>query len=337
MNVNLSPKHVSSVLHYIGEDVSLWYELFTKLTPSNDFLLYDLTSIYTYSQNIKLAEKGYNSDHGYMDQIGIVMAFSRLGHLPIGIEVYYGSMKDISTIKDFLKRFPERSIGFIFDRGFSSYNLLEDLRNDGLHYIVPLRKNSQYLDLRGIRWKASFTYRKRPIRWSKKKSELGNIYIFEDPKLRGEEESALLRKVEMGRISMKEFEEKRKRAGIIGIISDMNREGRVIFDLYKSREDIELAFDALKNTLDSDKTYMQTTEGVRGYFFVSFLAMRIYFSILKRLREKSLTSRISVEEVLFELSKVEMIVEKSSREYLAKIPKQARKMLSLFPEALPMG
>jgi len=61
----------------------------------------------------------------------------------------------------------------------------------------------------------------------------------------------------------------------------------VIFDLYKGREDIELVFDALKNTLDSDKTYMQTTEGVRGYFFVSFLAMRIYFSILKRLREIS--------------------------------------------------
>ena len=45
-----------------------------------------------------------------------------------------------------------------------------------------------------------------------------------------------------------------------------------------------------------------------------------------------------MEEVLFELSKVEMmIVEKSGREYLAKMPKQARKMLSLFPEALPMG
>jgi len=44
-----------------------------------------------------------------------------------------------------------------------------------------------------------------------------------------------------------------------------------------------------------------------------------------------------VEEMLFELSKVEMIIEKSGREYLAKIPKQARKMLSLFPGVLSIG
>ncbi|WP_048098171.1 hypothetical protein [Archaeoglobus sulfaticallidus] len=40
------------------------------------------------------------------------------------------------------------------------------------------------------------------------------------------------------------------------------------------------------------------------YFFITFLAMRVYFSILKRLREEDLTSRISVNEVLFEFSKV---------------------------------
>jgi hypothetical protein len=43
----------------------------------------------------------------------------------------------------------------------------------------------------------------------------------------------------------------------------------------------------------------------RGFFFVSFLAIRVYFKILKRLRERHLTFRISVEEVLFELSKIE--------------------------------
>jgi len=55
------------------------------------------------------------------------------------------------------------------------------------------------------------------------------------------------------------------------------------------------------------------------------------------LREKGLTNKISVEEVLFELSKVTKIVEKSGREYFAKIPKRERRMCSLFPEVLPMG
>jgi hypothetical protein len=42
--------------------------------------------------------------------------------------------------------------------------------------------------------------------------------------------------------------------------------------------------------------------------------------ILKRLREKGLTNKIPVGEVLFELSKVTKIVETSGREYFAKIP-----------------
>jgi len=133
---------------------------------------------------------------------------------------------------------------------------------------------------------------------------------------------------------MAEFEDKRRRAGVICILSDMEKGGEDIFDLYKGREDVELAFDAMKNELESDKTYLRSDEAIRGYFFVTFLALRVYFKILQRLREKGLTTRIAVDEVLFELSKVMKIVERSGREYFAQIPKRAREMCSLFPEYL---
>jgi len=337
MEVNLSPKHLSMVMSNIGEQVSLWHELFSSLITGNDFLLYDLTAISTYSQSIKLAEKGYNADHEYIDQIGVVMAFSTGDKLPVGVEVYYGSIKDISTIRDFLDRYPQRKIGFIFDRGFSSYDLLDQFRADELSYIVPLRKDSRYIELRWLRWRGTFLYRKRPVRWGKRQTDHGYLYLFDDPELRGEEESALLKKVELERIDMKEFERKKRAAGIIGILSDMDLDGPEMFDLYKSREDVELAFDAMKNAMDSDKVYLHSAEATRGYFFITFLAMRVYFSILKRLRERKLTSKISVDEVLFELSKVMLIREKDGREYFAKIPKRAHRMLSLFPEALHMG
>ena len=142
IDVSLCPKHLSSVLSSVGEDIHLWYDVFSKLTTKDDILLYDLTSVFTYSKNIKLAEKGYNPDHEYIDQIGIIMAFSSITNLPCGMDVFYGSMKDITTIKDFIERLPRNDLGFIFDRGFSSYKLLNDLRGQGMHYIVPLRKNS---------------------------------------------------------------------------------------------------------------------------------------------------------------------------------------------------
>lgn len=337
MEANLSPKRVSSMMKDVGKEISVWYELFSKLTPERDFLLYDLSAVSTYSQNCRLAEKGYNAHHEYIDQIGVVMAFSTKNCLPVGIEVYFGSIKDIKTIKDFLDKYPNRNIGFIFDRGFTSYKLLERFREEKVNYVVPLKKNSKYMDLRWLRWKKPFSYRNRPIRWAKKKTDLGYLYIFEDPKLKGDEESALLRRVTKEKLSMADFEKKRKVAGIIGIVSDLDRDGIEIFDMYKGREDVELAFDTMKNHMDADKTYMQSAEATRGYFFITFLAMRVYFSILKRLREKGLTNKISVDEVMFELSKVMLIQEKNGRKYFAQIPKRAHRILSLFPEALHMG
>ena len=79
------------------------------------------------------------------------------------------------------------------------------------------------------------------------------------------------------------YEEKKERAGIIGLVTDLDRDGPKIYDLYKGCQDVEVAFDAMKNHLDADKTYLQDNDAVRGYYFVTFLALRIYFRILKRL------------------------------------------------------
>ncbi|GAB6286490.1 MAG: hypothetical protein STSR0009_26910 [Methanoregula sp.] len=59
--VDLSPKHLGEVLHAIGSEVSWWYSLYAELASDDDLIFYDLTAIMTYSESIKLAEKGYNA------------------------------------------------------------------------------------------------------------------------------------------------------------------------------------------------------------------------------------------------------------------------------------
>lgn len=250
-------------------------------------------------------------------------------------------MKDVSTITDFLKRLPDlkdRKVGFIFDRGFTSFELLKQLRERQISYLVPLRKNSVDFDVLSLWWEDSFMYRERAIRWAKSSCEQGLLYVFEDPLLRGEEESALLRRVVRGELSMDEFEVKRLVAGVIGLVSDLVRGPEEVYLLYKGREEVELAFDALKNSVGGDCVYLRDVESVRGYFFVCFLALRVYFKVLRRLREVGLCGRVSVEEVLFELSKVERVVEvKTGREYYGSIHKRSREMIELFDKHIPMG
>ncbi|RZN44273.1 MAG: hypothetical protein EFT35_00145 [Methanophagales archaeon ANME-1-THS] len=80
-----------------------------------------------------------------------------------------------------------------------------------------------------------------------KRQSTASSIPLKTPLLRGEEEKGLLKQVEAQKLTMAEFEAKRRHAEVICILSDMEKEGIDIFDLYKGREDVELAFDAIKN------------------------------------------------------------------------------------------
>ncbi|MDR0373902.1 MAG: transposase [Nitrososphaerota archaeon] len=116
----------------------------------------------TYSKNLKLAEKSYNTKHSHKNQINIISAFSTTTKLPTATDAFYSSIKDIKTIRHFLDHFACEDMGFIFDRGFSSYKLLLELKAGRVHYVVPLKKNSKLLsDV--FRAQGALVYRKR--RW----------------------------------------------------------------------------------------------------------------------------------------------------------------------------
>ncbi|MCL4343195.1 MAG: hypothetical protein M1267_05035 [Candidatus Thermoplasmatota archaeon] len=76
--------------------------------------------------------------------------------------------------------------------------------------------------------------------------------------------------------------QEKKRLGKFVILSNMRSDPRGIYNLYKSREEVGTAFDAMKNELGNDKAYVHTTEGFRGYFFTSYISLYIYLSILHR-------------------------------------------------------
>lgn len=333
-DIRMGRNHLSKVLRSVGQGKGWWHEFFQTL-HAEEFLLYDLSTVFSYSQNIKRAEKGYNPEKKHLPQLGVILAFSTETSLPTGVDVFWGSMRDITTFKEFLFLLEPRDLGFIVDRGLFSQDLIEQFRDRDVNYVVPLRKNSSLIDLRWLHWQDPFIYRDRGIQWARRHTDLGTLYLFDDPLVGGEQEQALLRKQAQGRISREEYEQEKEQAGIIPLLTDLEEPGEVIYDLYKGRHDVELAFDAMKNTLDADKTHLQSDDAIRGYFFMTFLALRIYFGVLNRLREEDLTDEVSVEEVFFQLSKVERIRGPADQDSFAKIPKQAREVADLFPDALP--
>jgi transposase len=300
-------------------------------------LAFDLSSIFSYSENLAYAEKGYNPAHLYLKQINFMMFFSIDKQLPVLLKPLPGSVRDIKAIKAVIDELRVKDLIVVLDRGFASYDLPTLLKENGFSFVLPMRRSFTKIDY-GMRMENAFTYRGRGIKWSRRKMDKCYIYLFEDVKLRAEEETTFIQLMEEGKKSKEAYAEESKKFGKIAVLSNLERGGEEIYLLYKDRENIETAFDALKNELENDKTYLDDEDAVRGYFFISFVSLYLYYKILKRLKEKGLGGKVSVAEVLLELSKVyeiNMGVKKKLSEIPEKVEKLANLLeLDIFPKKL---
>lgn len=120
-----------------------WVDLFSA---TFDVLLYDLTSTYFEGlcEEIPKAKHGYSRD-GRPDcrQVVIALVVTPDG-LPLAYEVMPGNTSDRTTLRDFLKKIEERygkaRRAWLMDRGVPTEDVLEEMRRDGVQYLVGTPK-----------------------------------------------------------------------------------------------------------------------------------------------------------------------------------------------------
>lgn len=303
IDASLSPSTVSKVLHEAGKDLAAQNKFFDSLMSDTRLLAFDLSSVFSHSENLLLAEKGYNPEHLFLRQINLMLFFSIDKQLPVMMSPLHGSVRDVKALKNAIEWINSPKLIIVLDRGFASYNLAELLNEKSFNFIIPLKRNFSIINYK-TQMKNSFIYRERGIKWNRYKAGENFVYLFEDVKLRAEEETTFITLMGEKKKKRHEYEEKIEHFGKIAILSNLDIPGEKIYDHFKNREDIETSFDALKNELENDKTYLRDDDGVRGYFFISFISLYIYYKILNLLRKKKLTDKISVNEALLELSKI---------------------------------
>ena len=109
-------------------------------------ILYDMTSMSTYSTELELAEWGYNRDNDQLPQVNLAVVTSADNRLPLAFRLLQGSIPDVSTLKstgDFLLAHGMRKFSYSLDRGFYSQANVRDLLNSGLGFTIgaPLSVN----------------------------------------------------------------------------------------------------------------------------------------------------------------------------------------------------
>jgi transposase len=141
---SITSQSISKLLKEIGERDAKREQFFINWIPEvedTSSVIFDITSISSYSNCIDTVEWGYNRDKENLPQINLGMVFGEPSSLPLFYSLYQGSIPDIVTLKNILLRlnsFGIKDTLFVMDRGFFSRHNIEMICESNIKFIIPM-------------------------------------------------------------------------------------------------------------------------------------------------------------------------------------------------------
>lgn len=228
----LTSQQISILLEEIGkmeQERERFFREWIKKQGEIRAIIFDITSISSYSKFIETLEWGYNRDGEVLPQInlGIIVGVDR--ELPLSFRIYPGSIPDVSTLKNIivtLKSYGLEEFLFVLDRWFYSTSNILEMDREGIGFIIPMpfsTKVATSLISKNKRALSSplscFYLDKSPLFHVRRKVDFSGIslyaHLYLDEKRRAEEINEFMRKVveiedkvrERGFLSKNEAEE----------------------------------------------------------------------------------------------------------------------------------
>ena len=269
----------------------------------------------------------------------MVFIFSLDCHMPAYFRMVAGSISDVSSIVLTVKEAEIHNVVVIGDKGLYSGDNILALDKERIHYIFPLKRDSSLIDYTELRqgnkkaFDGFFLFEKRVIWYHSYYLRDGalkgkRIIIFLDDRLKVEEEKDYLSRIEESgdQQVLETFYEIQYRMGTISLITDLDENEERIYNLLKGRAEIEAMFDAFKNVLNADRTYVRDDYQMEGWMLINFIALVFYYKIYRLLAEKSLLRNYSPKDILIHLSRIYKL--KIQDQWLtSEIPKKTRNIM----------
>ena len=132
----------SGFLEKIDEDkANLFFKEWMIEHSDKRTLLFDITSISSYSSNLSHVERGHNRDKENLEQINLSLLSSYGSMLPLWLSRTNGSLNDSVQLKSMVESIKKLGIQWIAltaDRGFYSDANLRMLHEEGMHFTLPV-------------------------------------------------------------------------------------------------------------------------------------------------------------------------------------------------------
>jgi transposase len=173
---------------------------------------------------------------------------------PIYYRILAGSIRDVSSLVLSISESGVKNIILVSDKGFYSLDNINEIYDDGkINYILPLKRNSQFIDYSQLKhpgkngFDGYFLFEKRVIWYYEHIIDEKRIVTFLDERLKVEEEKDLLIRVEEKKHELTEFYDNQFKFGTISIITKTEFPPQKIFEFLKSRINIHLS--SVKTTI----------------------------------------------------------------------------------------
>lgn len=306
-------RDIALFLRDLGRNRELAVTYMKRFVKEGDFVLADATDILCKSSRITLAKSGYNHHMNYQQQIGLMYLYSAQSRMPAYYRIIPGNLREVKAFKQCIQESGAENVVAIADKGFYSKENAKMLADENIRFIIPLRRNNVLADYSAVEkgtiksGSNYFLHEERVIWCCEMPSAENRVILFLDERLKVQEESDYIARIKScpEDHSIEKFHEMKNRFGTIAVdtnIKDASPEK--IYSTYKSRMNIEIMFDSLKNVIDADSSYMQDEEALQGWMFINHLALQIYQLIYSRLLENDMLSKHSVSDILMILSDI---------------------------------
>jgi len=139
--ISLTGQRISELLERIGTS-NIPQQLMGKLLEENQTkktLIYDITSISSYSSLMNLLEYGYNRDGLSLPQINLSLIMDKDLGIPVMYDIYPGSISDVTTLTGTLAKLEAYGVEHYFaimDRGFFSQTNLLAMLDKKISFII---------------------------------------------------------------------------------------------------------------------------------------------------------------------------------------------------------
>ena len=261
----------------------------------------------------------------------MVLLTSVRGNRPSFFRIVPGSIGDVSTIR---MTTMEAGISgpdavLVGDRGFYSKDNLLFLEKERMRFILPLRRDSAFIDYipaRGdarTKFDGCFMFDERVIWHSRRDIRKRRVILLLDEDLRTEEGRDMIARIKDGGGRMSSYHEQMQRMGTIAVITNTTARLQRVCELLKRRIEIEQTFDTFKNILHADHSYMRSDVSMQGWMFINFVALLLYYRVYDLLFSRKLLKKYSPGDVVLHLSLISKM-KIGDRWVLSEMPKQSR-------------